>query len=80
VATHFPIFTCSVQHRPDEAPDACFDLVLTDVIMPEMTGLEFGQRLASLHPTLPVLYVSGHTDRTLSTMLDSESETGADTE
>jgi signal transduction histidine kinase/ActR/RegA family two-component response regulator len=50
------------------APDARFDLVLTDVIMPEMTGLEFGQRLAERNPTLPVLYMSGYTDRTLSAM------------
>jgi CheY-like chemotaxis protein len=58
------------------APDSGFDLVLTDVSMPEMTGLEFGQRLASLHPTLPVLYMSGHTDWMPRTMQISEDGTG----
>jgi CheY-like chemotaxis protein len=38
------------------------DLVLTDVVMPQMTGLELGQRLAGKNPALPVLYMSGYRD------------------
>jgi PAS domain S-box-containing protein len=37
------------------------DLVISDVVMPEMGGRELGRRLASLRPSLPVLYMSGYT-------------------
>jgi two-component system cell cycle sensor histidine kinase/response regulator CckA len=36
------------------------DLVLTDVIMPEMNGPEFVHQLTVRYPSLRVLYVSGH--------------------
>ena len=38
------------------------DAVLTDIIMPGMSGLELGARLAEARPTLPVIYMSGHWD------------------
>jgi two-component system, cell cycle sensor histidine kinase and response regulator CckA len=38
------------------------DLVITDVVMPEMSGAEFGERLALRRPALPVLYTSGFSD------------------
>ncbi len=34
-------------------------LVLTDVIMPRMTGTELADHLSQLHPELPVLFMSG---------------------
>jgi CheY-like chemotaxis protein len=37
------------------------DLVISDVVMPEMGGREFGQALARVEPTLPVLFMSGYT-------------------
>ncbi len=37
------------------------DLVICDVVMPEMGGREFGQRLALLEPDLPILFMSGYT-------------------
>jgi len=37
------------------------DLVVCDVVMPEMGGREFGQRLALLEPDLPILFMSGYT-------------------
>ncbi len=35
-------------------------LLITDVIMPEMTGCELYQSLIKRIPALPVLYMSGH--------------------
>jgi two-component system cell cycle sensor histidine kinase/response regulator CckA len=37
-------------------------LVLTDVVMPEMGGLELAQRLKPLHPGAKVLYMSGYAE------------------
>ena len=38
------------------------DLVITDVIMPQMNGAELVARLKELHSTVKVLYVSGYTE------------------
>jgi two-component system, cell cycle sensor histidine kinase and response regulator CckA len=41
------------------------DLLITDVIMPEMNGQELSARLQQLHPELKVLYMSGYTADTI---------------
>jgi len=39
---------------------AQFDLVITDLTMPEMNGLEVAQQIRAIRPDLPVILVSGY--------------------
>ncbi|MDX2122108.1 MAG: PAS domain S-box protein [Gemmatimonadota bacterium] len=41
------------------------DLVVTDVIMPGMSGQELSARLRAIRPWLRIMYVSGYTDDTI---------------
>jgi DNA-binding NtrC family response regulator len=56
-----------------DAEHGC-DLLLTDVIMPGMSGPRLAELLGTRHPGLPVLYMSGYSNGLLGTthVLDPE--------
>jgi PAS domain S-box-containing protein len=60
-------YTVLVTSNPEDAETACarhdaeIHLLLTDLIMPGLTGLELARRLTARHPKMRVLYMSGYT-------------------
>ncbi len=47
----------SFRRNPDQ-----FDIVLTDQIMPQMTGLQFGERLIEIRPDIPIILATGYSE------------------
>jgi two-component system cell cycle sensor histidine kinase/response regulator CckA len=48
-----------------EAHEGRIDVVVSDVVMPRMSGPEFVQRLRAVRPDVRVLFISGYTDDTV---------------
>ena len=42
-----------------------FDILLTDIVMPEMDGIELARRAAELDPTLKIMFITGFAAVTL---------------
>ena len=36
-----------------------FDLLLTDIVMPEMDGIELAQKVTLIHPDMKVMFITG---------------------
>ncbi|MGH6873731.1 MAG: cell cycle two-component system response regulator CpdR [Aestuariivirgaceae bacterium] len=43
----------------EEVKQATFDLLLTDIVMPEMDGIELARRAAELDPRLKIMFITG---------------------
>lgn len=41
------------------ATGSAFDLMISDVLMPQMTGPALARAVAAFHPALPILFISG---------------------
>jgi CheY-like chemotaxis protein len=51
------------QEAVDATVEGPLNLLLTDMVMPNMSGREVANRLAATNPGLRVLFMSGHTDK-----------------
>ncbi len=43
----------------EEIKQTTFDLLLTDIVMPEMDGIELARRAAELDPHLKIMFITG---------------------
>ncbi|MDP8996454.1 MAG: response regulator [Pseudomonadota bacterium] len=43
----------------EEIKQEAFDLLLTDIVMPEMDGIELARRAAELDPALKIMFITG---------------------
>ena len=43
----------------EELKSQSFDLLLTDIVMPEMDGIELARRAAELDPGLKIMFITG---------------------
>jgi two-component system, cell cycle response regulator CpdR len=43
----------------EEIKQVNFDLLLTDIVMPEMDGIELARRAAELDPALKIMFITG---------------------
>jgi two-component system cell cycle sensor histidine kinase/response regulator CckA len=44
-------------------PDIEIDLLLVDIVMPEMNGIELASRIQAIRPDLPILYFSAYSEQ-----------------
>jgi len=51
-----------------------FTLLLTDIVMPEMDGIELARRASELDPSLKIMFITGFAAVTLNTELSAPKE------
>jgi len=68
-AGHTVLEACDASEALDVAKgtDSTIDLLLTDVVMPGMSGRMLADELATLRPGIKVIYMSGYTDGDVAT-------------
>lgn len=47
----------------EQARPGTFSLVITDLTMPDMNGVELARKIKELHSSIPVILISGHSDQ-----------------
>jgi two-component system cell cycle sensor histidine kinase/response regulator CckA len=52
--------------------DGELKLAVTDINMPVMDGLEFAKAFRALHPTIPIVFVTGKTTSTIASMCHTD--------
>jgi CheY-like chemotaxis protein len=50
-------------HLFETSPDLEVDLLMIDIVMPDMNGIELASRLQTIRPGLPVLFFSAYSDQ-----------------
>lgn len=55
----------SAEQALDLLREASFDLVISDMMLPGLSGLELSERVSRMHPNLPVVLITGRADADL---------------
>jgi len=50
----------SAEDALDEFRGRAFDLLITDVSLPEMSGIDLARKILGAHPDLPIIVASGY--------------------
>jgi PAS domain S-box-containing protein len=58
---HSPTTASSAQSAIDAFDEAPFDVLLTDVHLPDLSGIELAHRIATVHRSISVIFASGDT-------------------
>ncbi len=74
--TVIPVASAAEARQTLESESARIDAVLSDVMMPGETGLEFAEWIRSAKPALPILLISGHTGTALDRAARQSEELG----
>ena len=76
-AGHTVVTAANGSHGLTALDGGTFDLVLTDIVMPDMEGLQFIRSMRKANPTIPVIAMSGGGRGTADDYLEMASRFGA---
>jgi CheY-like chemotaxis protein len=52
-------------YRQKESPESKIDLLITDVVMPEMNGRDLANQIKSIFPDIKIIFMSGYTENVI---------------